>query len=59
MAMTKKILKIGFRDPQRDGIAFMARINFWLSSILATLQTESDWRVMMEDFRELEHHGLA
>jgi predicted unusual protein kinase regulating ubiquinone biosynthesis (AarF/ABC1/UbiB family) len=43
LSMTKKWLKLGFHDARAEGVVFMSRINFGLSSILAKLQTQADW----------------
>lgn len=47
MTVAKNLLRIGWREPKRQGLVMLSRILFGMNSLLASLQAEGNWREML------------
>jgi predicted unusual protein kinase regulating ubiquinone biosynthesis (AarF/ABC1/UbiB family) len=47
MKILKNLLRIGWREPKREGLVLLSRILFGMNSLLAVLGAEADWRALI------------
>lgn len=52
LVVAKKILRTGIWEPKRQGLVFLHRINFGLTSLLATLGAEANWRAILDEIHD-------
>lgn len=47
LKIAKNVLRIGWREPKRQGLILLSRILFGMNSLLASLEAEGDWRELL------------
>lgn len=57
MTIAKNVLRIGWREPKREGLILLSRILFGMNSLLAALEAEADWRALLRASMPSESAG--